>query len=105
MAAILALILLYVVVQVLLLAVSVGIGFILQWFIPDLGIGTGILIGLVSTVASAHCLVQLIRFASAHAMEEIEPTDLDDDEDEAMPVLHVALPPLMKRRRRHSKRR
>ena len=103
MAAILGLMLLYVVLQALLLGVSVAIGFLLQWLIPDLSIGIGILVGLLSTIASGHCFVRLIRFASTHMLDEIDSSEPDDDEDEATPAMHIALPPLMKRRR--SKRR
>lgn len=105
MTAILGLMLLYVVLQALLLGVSVAIGFLLQWFIPDVSIGTGILVGMFSTVASAHYFVRLIRFASTHVLEELDSSDLDENEDEAIPELHIALPPLIKRRRRRSKRR
>jgi hypothetical protein len=104
MAAILGLMFLYVVFQAMLLGVSVAIGFLLQWFIPNMSIGAGVLVGMLSTVASAHFFMQIMRFASTHVIEKIDSGDLDEDEDEAMPELHMALPPLMKRRRRRSKR-
>ena len=44
----------YVVIKGLLLAVGIGVGFLLHWLIPAIELGMGVLIGVVTTGLSAH---------------------------------------------------
>jgi hypothetical protein len=105
MSAILGLTFLYVVVQTLLLAVAVAIGFLLKWLIPDLSIGIGILVGMLSTVASAYLFVQLLRLSHQMPQGEWNLDDQDEEEeDDVAPELHVTLPSLGRGRRRRRKR-
>lgn len=102
MAAILGIIVLYFVLQLLLLTVAAAIGFSLHWCLPEVNIGTGILVGLLSSIATAYFLVQVMRIGF---MKELS-RDMDDwdEEDEEPPELSITVPPPTKRRRRQSKK-
>jgi hypothetical protein len=112
MVAILAIILLYVVLQVLLLASAVVIGIGLRWCFPDLSVGHGILIGMFSTIASAYLLVQFAKVANIRALsdEYLDDEDDEDEEDEegeegeegpndTLPDVRTARPPTPRERR------
>ena len=94
---------LYFVLQILLLTVAVAIGFGLHWCIPDLNIGLGILAGILSSIATAYFVVQLMRIGYIRDVE----MDLDDQnedcEDEITPDLHISAPPVKQRRRRRKR--
>lgn len=69
----------FLIVQMLLLAVSIGIGYLLRLVIPSLDPGMAILISLVATIASALMVVKLIGTVSN---DTVIIADDDDDEDE-----------------------
>jgi hypothetical protein len=103
MAAILGMLVLNLLLQLLLLAVAAVIGFVLHWCFPAMNIGTGILIGMLSSIASAYFLAQLMRIASESGVDLFDEAD-ENDEDE-QPEICFALPPIAKpRRRRRSKK-
>ncbi len=107
MPSIIALILLYAVVQALLLGIAVGIGFLLHWLIPGVNIGIGILVGLISTIASAYLFVQTMKLS--HRVDEFvayeQNDEEDDDYDDALPELHFVTKERPARRKRSGKRR
>ncbi len=71
----------FLIVQMLLLAVSIGIGYLLRLVIPSLDPGMAILISLVATIASALMVVKLIGTVSNDTII-IGDEDGDEDEDE-----------------------
>jgi hypothetical protein len=103
MAAILAILILYFFLQLLLLAVAVVIGFGLHWCFPVVDIGTGILLGMLSSIASAYFLMQLMRAAAEDGVDLFD--DTDEDEESGQPEVRLPLPPgFTRRRRRRSKK-
>jgi hypothetical protein len=103
MAAILGLLIFYLGIQLLLLAVSLVIGVGLHWCFPAMNIGTGILIGLLSSIASAYCVLKVMRAASDDGVDLFGDTGEEQEEEESEACL--ALPPETKRRqRRRSKK-
>jgi hypothetical protein len=102
MAAILGILIFYLVLQALLLTVGVSIGLAVHWCVPGLTIDTGVLVGVLSTIACAYFLVQLIRAKDVGMLEELLADQEDDDQDEEPPELSVTVPPQTKRRRRQS---
>jgi hypothetical protein len=50
----------YLVIGAFLLGTGTGIGHLLNWLAPDVGLGTAILIGLVTTCYTTHCLARLM---------------------------------------------
>jgi hypothetical protein len=65
---------------------GVGIGFLLYWIIPDLGIGTAILVGAICAISSGHLLVLFMQFAPGlhlhAALDACNREDSDDDSDD-----------------------
>jgi len=49
----------YLVVNLLLLGLGLGIGFLLHWLLPAVDLGVGILIGVVATVASVSFVLRI----------------------------------------------
>lgn len=72
-------------IQVVLLLMGVGVGFLLCWVIPDLGIGTAVLVGAMCSISSGVFLVlfsQLLPGVHLRAAQEDCDADEDEDEDE-----------------------
>lgn len=100
------------IVQAVLLVLGVGIGFVLHWIIPDLDIGTAILVGEISAVAGAHLIIKFMQLApwlhpfsadmGSSSGDEEEEDDEDDDEFED---LEVRVPRSRSRTRRGRRRR
>lgn len=90
MAAFIGLFLVFVLIQTVFLAVSVGIGFLLRWLIPGVDLGAGVLAGLISTIAICYFFLQALKLTSliptlgrpGEDDEDDEDCDEDDDEDE-----------------------
>ena len=74
----------FVVIQSLLLAVSVGIGFLLHWLIPGLEIGPGIVAGVIATIATTYFLCHVVGMTIKSKFVELsrESDENDDEEDE-----------------------
>lgn len=49
----------YLVINLCLLCLGIGIGFLLHWILPAIDLGVGILIGVVTTVASVGLFLRL----------------------------------------------
>jgi hypothetical protein len=81
MIAILCIVALYLVIQFLLLVLAAVIGIGLHWCFPDLNIGHGILVGMISSVVSVYFLVQLMKVVQMGTWQD-ESLDDDDDEDD-----------------------
>jgi hypothetical protein len=119
MIAILGITLVYLFLQVLLLGFAVAIGLLLRCCFSDLSIGHGLLIGMLSTIASAYLLAQFARTASIADFDGGYVDDEDDDEDDdddgdydddgpndTLPDTRTALPLTpQERRQRAGKRR
>jgi hypothetical protein len=94
--------------QLLLLLVAIGVGFLLHWLIPDLGIGHAILVGTISAIATGYFFAQVAQSGITTAMNEDDSTDQDeeeeDEEDDAVPKPHRDwTPPAMRRRQRRKR--
>jgi hypothetical protein len=66
----LGIIIVYLLIKIILLAVGVGIGFLLHWMLPAVDLGIGILIGVVATAIAVHYFMQLM--ASLNEFHEQE---------------------------------
>ena len=64
----------------------------------------GVLVGVLSTIASAYFLAKMMRAKYVDMIGEFLDDQEDDDEDEEPPELSITIPPQTKRRRRQSKR-
>ena len=94
----------YLIFQVILLTVAVAVGSGLCWCIPDLSIGHGILIGMVSSIACGYFLVQIVRVKRMEMLEGYLDEQTDEDEDDESAEADINMLPLTKRRRRSRKR-
>lgn len=94
----------YAVLDLLILCVAVGIGFLLHWMIPSIDVGTGILAGTASTIASGYFFVQLANMAAVSEpvfeKEADDEEEVDDEEEELSYVPLAAFRPRHKRRRK-----
>jgi hypothetical protein len=81
MTAILGITLVYLFLQVLLLGFAIAIGLLLRCCFSDMSIGQGVLIGMLSTIASAYILAQFVRTATAVSWNDGYVDDEDDDFD------------------------
>ncbi len=95
----LSLIVLYLFINVLLLAAGVGLGYLLRWLMPAVDLGAAILIGIVSTAISTYFFVRVISARVTESGGEDEP----GTEDEG-PILVYPMPPMPGRRPRRRKR-
>ncbi len=51
----------YLIINVFLLGLGIGIGFLLHWILPAVDLGIGILIGVVTTIASVNLYLRFNR--------------------------------------------
>ncbi|MEW6211999.1 MAG: hypothetical protein AB1631_26825 [Acidobacteriota bacterium] len=79
MAAFLGFLIMFLLAELLLLAFSIGVSYLLRWAIPSLDQGMAILISLVATIASA---LAISRLLGAAGNEPVVITEVDDDDDE-----------------------
>lgn len=49
----------YIAINLFLLGVGIGIGFLLRWVFPVMDLGVGILTGVVTTIASANLFLRI----------------------------------------------
>jgi len=89
MAAVLVLILVFVVIQIPILGAGVSIGLLLHWWIPSMSIGTGILAGTISAATAMHVLLRVLMplgllpsWDSIRPIDEEEEDAEDDDESD-----------------------
>jgi hypothetical protein len=82
MKAFLGLLLVYLLINLGLITVGVGIGFLLHRMLPSVDLGTGILIAVVATGFSIHYFIRLLWFS-----EFLESPRYDDDDD--LPTVRV----------------
>ncbi len=79
MKAALGLLLVYALINLGMIAVAVGIGFLLHWILPSVDLGTGILIAVVATGFSIHYFIRLIWFSdflelTRYEYDDVSPT-------------------------------
>lgn len=92
----LGLLALYALVHRWVVASGVLIGLVLRWMLPSVGLGTGILIGVVSTGLSVHYFLRLLSF-----VEDFDLTrDEDDDLSPPVQVFPVGPPRSVRKRKR-----
>ncbi len=82
MKAILGLLVVFILINLGLIAVGVGIGSLLHWMVPSIDRGTSILIAVVATGFSIHYFIRLLKFS--------EYLDLPrSEEDDELPPIWV----------------
>lgn len=94
----------YLVLQTILLAVGVGVGLALHWCVPGLTVDMGVLVGVLSTIASAYFLARMTRARYLDMIEDSLADQEDEEQDEDLSELSFAFRPPAKRRPRKSKR-
>jgi hypothetical protein len=62
----------YLIIKIILLCISIGIGFLLHWIMPSIDLGIGILIGVISTGISAYTFVKITEATESYLNEEEE---------------------------------
>ena len=84
----------YLLINVLLIALGIGVGFLLHWILPAIEIGMSILIGVVVSGISLHFWIRLNSYLGDYAEEALFIEELS----EITPP-----PPRRKHQRRKSK--
>ncbi len=95
-------IILFLILATFLIGVGLGIGSLLHWIIRPIDIGTGTLIGMISTAISIH-FCSRISSSAAHRSDDDDDEDEDEDEDEgegASPTLYFINTGATRRRRK-----
>jgi hypothetical protein len=80
MAPLLGLLFIYVLINLGLIGLGVGIGFLLHWMLSSVDLGMGILIGVVTTGFSIHYYSRLMKFVEAYNHNQ------DEDDDSLQPT-------------------
>jgi hypothetical protein len=102
---IIAIFIVYLILQAILLAVGVGIGLLLHWCVPSLTTDMAVLVGVLSAITSAYFIGLMMRAKYVDIIEEfLAERDDYDVEDEEPPELTIAVPSQGKRQGRKSKR-
>ena len=86
----------YLLINVLMIALGIGIGFVLHWILPAVEIGVSILIGVVASGISLYFAIRIYNYLGDYADEVLF---LEDLEEIAPPP-----PPRPKRQQRKSKK-
>jgi len=94
MKALFGMLFLYLLFNVLLIALGIGIGFLLHWILPAVEIGMGIMIGVFVSGISIHFWIRMYSYLDDYAEEELFLEELS----EITPP-----PPRQKHQRRKSK--
>src|SRR4051812_41952046 len=95
MMAILGLLFVYILIDLGMVAVGVGIGFLLHWLLPSVDLGTSILIAVVATGFSIHYFIRLLWFS-----EFLELPRYEDDELPPIRVYPLGSPRSGRKRKR-----
>ena len=85
------------VINVFVLSAGTGIGFLLSWILPGVDLGTGILIGIVSSSISIYFFVRVTT-------TNIDPDEVEIDEEDYSQVKHALEQMRKKPRRRRTYR-
>ncbi len=78
MKAFLVLLLFYVLINVFIIALGIGIGFLLHWILPAVAIGMGILIGVVASGISLYFGIRIYNYFGDYADEVLFLEDLEE---------------------------
>jgi len=86
----------YLALNIFLLGMGIGLGFLLHWLFPGVDIGMGILIGVLATTAAVHFHTRVLN-----ALDEYQ-LDVDEDEttDESNYSRNYSKPPDRKKRKK-----
>ena len=84
----------YLLVKTFLIALGVGIGFLLHWIVPAIDVGMGVLIGVVATGFSIYFFGRISALPDSSTVE-------DPELETVSPVTYIIdpIPPLPRRRR------
>ncbi len=100
-------IIVYLIVQAALLAVAVGVAFILHGCVPGLDIGMALLVSTLSSIACAHLMVKALKMREIEIFEDFlrrqAEGDSNKDDDELSSRTRLPFAPSTKKRRRASK--
>ncbi len=94
MKSIIAMFFFYLLINALLIALGIGIGFLLHWILPAVEIGMSILIGVVASGISLHFGIRLNSFLGEYVEDALFIEELSEI---------TSAPPRQKRQRRKSK--
>ena len=75
---VLGMIAVYLIFKLILLALAIGIGFLLHWILPGVDLGMCILLGLMASGISIYFFAGVIE----RLLLELHPYDYDDDDDD-----------------------
>jgi hypothetical protein len=91
----------YLLILLVMLALAIGLGWLLRKIIPAVEVGTGIVIGLLAAGFALHLLIKI--FGALFRDIVLPPQPIEEEEDDEPPVIY-ALPPLPGRRRKMRRR-
>ena len=74
----LSLLFFYLLFNVLLIALGIGIGFLLHWILPAVEIGMSILIGVFVSGISLHFWIRMYTYLDDYAQEELFMEELSE---------------------------
>jgi TRAP-type C4-dicarboxylate transport system permease small subunit len=96
-------ILIYFFILAILVLSGILIGYLLQWVIPTLSLGTSIIVGIVSVNSALYFFVELIRSVSNHVKEGNVVDDIDTDDGKHIFILPEFSSFYLSKRRRKKK--
>jgi hypothetical protein len=74
---------LFLIIEALLLALSLGIGYALRWLIPSLDLGMATLIGLVSSITTFYLISKINRETKDEPVYVIDDEEEDEDDEQS----------------------
>ncbi len=86
----------YTVIELVLLGLGCAVGFLLHWVLPEVDLGTALLIGLVATGFTIYFFARLSATLKAYEVNE-------DENEEGPPITLFAIQPPRTTRRRRKK--
>ena len=101
---ILTIIAIYSVIVIVSLGLGIGFGYLVNWVLPSIGLGSAVIVGMI---ANAIALIGVVRFLAFKM--SVDATFDDDDDDEPpppLPIVYVMDPSTSsspRRRRRNQK--
>lgn len=63
----------YLLINILLIGVGIGVGFVLHWMLPAIELGAATLIGVISTALSVHFFGRPMALLEAYGDEDVGP--------------------------------
>jgi len=88
----------YVLIKLFVLALGVGIGFVLNWLMPSIDFGSAVLTGVIATVAAMYFFGRLMAVVNDELLPELE---VPSEAIERITYMLDSEPPRKQRRRKH----